>query len=138
MSNKYNQYYRQQKSNVNPAKNPEDEIKQDLDNASAEDEQQSNGVINPEDTELDNEPQQSPDDAGSTPEPPAEPIDGRVTDCLKLNVRKEPSLEAGILCEVPLNAKLAIIPETSNEEWYNVVTETGVSGFCMAKYVNVN
>lgn len=135
---KYNNYYKQQKSEDHLAKNPEDETKQDLDNASAEDKQQSNGVINPDDTQLDNENQQSPDDAGSTPEPPAEPIDGCVTDCLKLNVRKEPSLEAGILCEVPLNAKLAIIPETSNEEWYNVVTETGVSGFCMAKYVKIN
>lgn len=132
---KYNQYYKQQKSNVNPAKNPEDEIKQDLDNSSADDEQQSNDVINPEDTQQipdDNEPQQNP-----TPEPPAEPIDGYVTDCIKLNIRKEPSLEADILCEVPVNANLLIAPDTSSEEWYSVVTENGVNGFCMAKYVNI-
>lgn len=138
MSN-YNQYYKRQNSNVNPAKNPEDEIKQDLDNAAADDEQQSNGVINSEDAQLDNnENQQNPDDnAGSTPEPPSEPIDGYVTDCIKLNIRKEPSLEAGILCEVPVNAKLAIDVDHSTEEWFSVVTESGVNGFCMAKYVNI-
>ena len=129
---KYNQYYKQQKSNVNPAKNPEDEIKQDLDNSSADDEQQSNDIINPDDTQLDNnENQQNPDDN-------AGPIDGYVTDCLKLNIRKEPSLEAGILCEVPVNTKLLIAPDTSTEEWLSVVTESGVNGFCMAKYVNIN
>lgn len=141
MGNKYNQYYKQQKSNVNPAKNPEDEIKQDLDKSSADDEQQSNDIINPEDTQQsqpdNNENQQNPDDAGSTPEPPAEPIEGYVTDCLKLNIRKEPSLQADILCEVPVAAKLLIAPDTSTEEWFNVVTESGVDGFCMKKYVNI-
>ena len=145
MRNRYNQYYRQQKSNANPVNNPEDEIKQDSnepqqnpENTVVDNEQQSNGVINSEDTQLDNENQQNPDDnAGSNPEPPAKPIEGYVTDCLKLNIRKEPSLNADILCEVPVNAKLAIAPDTSSEEWLSVVTDTGVNGFCMAKYVNI-
>ena len=137
MGKNYNQYYRQQKSNANPVNNPEDEIKQDSnepqqnpENTVVDNEQQSNGDVNSEDTQLDNDNQQNP-------EPPAEPIEGYVTDCLKLNIRKEPSLNADILCEVPVNAKLAIAPDTSSEEWLSVVTETGVNGFCMAKYVNI-
>ena len=131
MSNKpnYNNYYKQNKAK-------QDESQQSADNA------QENQPI-PDD----NEPQQNPDNTqenqqnlnneDSTPEPPAEPIDGYVTDCIKLNIRKEPSLEADILCEVPVNANLLIAPDTSSEGWYSVVTENGVNGFCMAKYVNI-
>lgn len=131
MDNKYNQYYKHQKSEDHLAKNPEDENKQGVDDTSANLEdaaQQSNDVLNVDDT------QQIPED---NIEPPAEPIEGYVTDCIKLNIRKEPSLQADILCEVPVASKLAIDVEHSNDEWFSVVTESGVNGFCMAKYVNV-
>lgn len=122
---KYNQYYKHQNSNVNTedhlAKKPEDEPKQDLD-ASADGIQQSQ----PDNNDNQQNPENTPD-----------PIMGFVDNCLKLNIRKEPNLKADILCEVPVSTELLIDPSRSNEEWFSVITDSGISGFCMAKYVKI-
>ena len=66
-----------------------------------------------------------------------ETVVGFVTGCLKLNIRKEPSLDAEVLCEVVATTPLAIDLDNSTDEWLSVGTETGVEGFCMKKYVNI-
>lgn len=76
----------------------------------------------------------------TTPEvTPKEPevIFGVVTDCTKLNVRKTPDATAPIICTIPRNAEVEVLFEESTDEFYKVLTATGVEGFCMAKYIAI-
>lgn len=65
------------------------------------------------------------------------PVCGVVCDCPKLNVRKAPSTDAGIVCTIARDTNVVIDRSKSNDEWYFVCTETGVEGFCMTKYISV-
>lgn len=62
---------------------------------------------------------------------------GLVTNCLKLNVRKKPNKESQVLVVVDAGTEVIIDLNRSTRNWYNVRTESGVSGFCMSEYVNV-
>ena len=66
------------------------------------------------------------------------PIEGIVTNCTSLNIRKEPSVDSDILCFVRVGTTLMIDESTSTEDWYNVYTAAGMSGFCMKNYVRVS
>lgn len=66
-----------------------------------------------------------------------EPRHGIVTDCLRLNIRKEPNQNAKILCEVTAMSDLVIDEEESTKDFYKVSTSDGVKGFCMKRYVTV-
>lgn len=68
---------------------------------------------------------------------PVEPTIGVVTNCLCLNVRREPNIDAEVLCVVVLDTRLIIDTNNSTDEWYSVCTETGVEGFCMKEYVAI-
>lgn len=63
---------------------------------------------------------------------------GIVTDCPRLNVRKEPKLPSDIVCIVNNGAKVSIDLDESTDEFYKVCTETGFEGFCMKKFVSAN
>lgn len=65
------------------------------------------------------------------------PITGIVSGCKKLNIRKKPSKAAEVKTEANANTKLEIDMEKSTDEWYKVRTESGVSGFCMKKFVTI-
>lgn len=65
------------------------------------------------------------------------PVIGVVTDCVRLNIRKEPSIDAPVVCEVPALSKLMVDFDKSSEEWVVVCTEDGIEGFCMKKYVAI-
>lgn len=52
---------------------------------------------------------------------------GIVTDCLYLNVRKLPDINADVAVVIDLDA--------STEDFYKVRTSDGVEGFCMRKYI---
>lgn len=67
-----------------------------------------------------------------------ETVTGVVTDCVKLNIRKKPNINAEVLCEVVALSELVINLDKSNDNWLSVCTESGVNGFCMKKYVIVN
>lgn len=65
------------------------------------------------------------------------PVVGIVTDCVKLNIRKEPDKEADILCEIPALTKLTVLEDGSIDEWLHICTEDGLKGFCMKRYIAV-
>ena len=69
---------------------------------------------------------------------PTAPIEGIVTNCTSLNIRKEPSVDSDILCFVRVGTALMIDESMSTEDWYNVYTAAGMSGFCMKNYVRVS
>lgn len=62
---------------------------------------------------------------------------GIVTNCLKLNIRKEPKADAVILTEVAVLSELMIDPVRSTDEWLSVCTPPGVEGFCMKRFIAV-
>lgn len=57
-----------------------------------------------------------------------------VVNCAKLNIRKGPSKNSNSLCIVESGSELEI--EHFNDEWFKVVTQEGVSGYCMRKFVD--
>ena len=73
-----------------------------------------------------------------TPEPPAEPVLGVVTECAKLNVRKEPKPTADIVTTLLLGSEVMINEEESTDDFYRIYTAAGVEGFCVKKFINTN
>ena len=68
-----------------------------------------------------------------TPDEVPKPIYG-VVNCSKLNIRRGPSIDTTSLCIVEGGSKLDI--EQYNEEWFKVLTEDGISGYCMRKFID--
>ena len=68
-----------------------------------------------------------------TPDEVPKPVYG-VVNCSKLNIRRGPSIDTTSLCIVEGGSKLDI--EQFNEEWLKVLTEDGISGYCMRKFIN--
>lgn len=64
-------------------------------------------------------------------------IIGVVTDCLKLNIRKEPNKDSDVVVIVTCFDELKIDPDASTDDWYAVCTVTGIEGFCMKKFVAI-
>ena len=73
----------------------------------------------------------------NTPSDPVEPIEAFVSGCLRLNVRKEPSLNGEVICELPVGTTLMIDSDKSTEDWFNVCLEIGGEGYCMKKFVTI-
>ena len=68
-----------------------------------------------------------------TPDEIPKPVYG-VVNCSKLNIRRGPSIDTASLCIVEGGSKLDI--EQYNEEWLKVLTEDGISGYCMRKFID--
>ena len=68
-----------------------------------------------------------------TPDEVPKPVYG-VVNCSKLNIRRGPSIDTTSLCIVEGGSKLDI--ERFNEEWLKVLTEDGISGYCMRKFID--
>ena len=68
-----------------------------------------------------------------TPDEVPKPVYG-VVNCSKLNIRRGPSIDTTSLCIVEGGSKLDI--EQFNEEWFKVLTEDGISGYCMRKFID--
>lgn len=68
---------------------------------------------------------------------PSEPKQGVVTDCLKLNVRKEPDSTAEVVCTIDASTTVVISEEESTEEFYKVYTAAGLEGYCMKKFITI-
>ena len=67
-----------------------------------------------------------------------EPKIGSVVDCKMLNVRKEPSIESEVLCEISWSTELMIYEEESTDEFYKICTASGIEGYCMKKFISIN
>lgn len=62
---------------------------------------------------------------------------GVVTDCLRLNIREEPTKDSAVAAIVTCLDELKIDPDNSTDDWYAVCTASGVEGFCMKKFVAI-
>ena len=74
------------------------------------------------------------------PEPVVEPENrkfGKVSNCKKLNVRKLPSRDAGIVSELVEGSEVMIDEKESTALFYKIYTEHGIEGFCMKQFIKV-
>lgn len=62
---------------------------------------------------------------------------GEVVDCKRLRVRKTPSRQAEVLCEIEVGSTVKIDSNASTADFYKVCTEAGVEGYCMNSFVSV-
>lgn len=64
-------------------------------------------------------------------------IAGIVTNCVRLNVRKEPYFDADILCTIDVSTNLIIDEEESTDEFYKICTSAGIEGYCVKTYITI-
>lgn len=62
---------------------------------------------------------------------------GMVVECTQLRVRKEPNDKADVLCLLDVSTYVEIDLEASTTDFYKVITESGVEGYCMKKFIVV-
>lgn len=62
---------------------------------------------------------------------------GKIVKCDRLRVRKEPNANAPVIKELAKGTEVMIDIEKSTEEFYSVATESGIEGFCMKKFVEL-
>lgn len=62
-------------------------------------------------------------------------VKGKVTDCVKLNVRRGAVLTSDIREVIEEGSTVEINEKRSTEEWYRVRTKSGTEGFCMKEYI---
>lgn len=67
----------------------------------------------------------------------AKTVTGTVVNCAKLNVREQMFVKAPVLCVINSSAEVKVFAEENHPEWVHVVTEDGVEGFCMKKYIAI-
>lgn len=62
---------------------------------------------------------------------------GNVSGCEKLRLRELPNTDAKVITELFKDSKLIINKAESTKDFYKVTTATGLTGFCMKKFVTV-
>ena len=64
-------------------------------------------------------------------------VEGAVTDCIALNIRKSPSMDADVVHVADAGCRVMIDLEHSTDDWYRVVKifDEEVYGFCMKKFI---
>lgn len=79
------------------------------------------------------------DEAIETTEQPDEKAfcAGIVANCKMLNVRKDPSAKADIISIIRNGAVVEINNDASTEDFYKVVTDDKITGFCMKKFIEI-
>ena len=77
----------------------------------------------------------APADKTTDSETQAAEIVGVVTDCMKLNVRKEPKSDADVVTIIPALSKVTVDMGGSTDTFYKVHTVDGAHGFCMRKFI---
>lgn len=69
-------------------------------------------------------------------EPPKkEKVLGTVVNCPRLRVREHPSINAVVAAEIDEGSEVVINEDKSTEEFYSVITATGLEGYCMKDYI---
>lgn len=62
-------------------------------------------------------------------------VNGVVTDCLRLNVRREPNLDSEVLAVIDLLSEVVVDVSASTNEFYKITTVAGIEGFCLKKHI---
>ena len=78
------------------------------------------------------EPEETPD-ANSASKP--EPVTGVVDNCIRLNVREKPSVDAEILTALEAGSEVLLLEDETENGFYKVCTASGLEGYCMCEYI---
>lgn len=62
---------------------------------------------------------------------------GVVTNCVKLNVRKEPDPEAEVVAKISVDTKLEVYESESTDDFYKIWVPYGVEGYCMKQFISI-
>ena len=63
---------------------------------------------------------------------------GAVSECAKLRLRREPIVaDNNVIEELKFADVVYVDLAESTDDFYKVITETGVEGYCMKPYINV-
>lgn len=65
-------------------------------------------------------------------------ITGVVNNCTRLNLRKQPSTTSKVINILDSGDKVEIDDANSTEDFYKVLTESGIEGYCMKEYITVS
>lgn len=65
-----------------------------------------------------------------------EPVNAKVVDCDRLNIREKSNLDADILGRIKVGE--IVIVDKIVGDWAHVCTSAGIEGFVMRKYIKVN
>lgn len=68
---------------------------------------------------------------------PEETAFANVANCEKLNVRKSPRLDATVVQVIDKGDSIRIFKGQETANFYKVITNNGVVGFCMKKYIKL-
>ena len=68
------------------------------------------------------------------PEPP-KPLTGKVTGCMRLNVRESASINANVLAVINEGSEVVINRIKSTVDFYAVCTAAGIEGYCIKKFI---
>lgn len=63
---------------------------------------------------------------------------GRVVDCVRLNVRKNPQPNAQVVHTIPKGEVVKVYESESTSNFYKVTTRSKVDGFCMKQYIKLD
>lgn len=69
-------------------------------------------------------------------EEPEEYLMGNVT-AKELYIREAPNKNADSLCTIKKGTEVMIDEVASTEDFYSVVTESGIEGFCMKQFIKI-
>ena len=64
-------------------------------------------------------------------------VEGIVSNCTKLNIRKVPKPGSDVVCVVDAGTLLQVDQKRSNKDFYKVTTEAGAEGFAMCQFVTI-
>ena len=78
------------------------------------------------------EPEETPA-ANSVAKP--EPITGFVDNCIRLNVREKPSIDAEVLTALEAGSEVRLMKDEMENGFYKVCTASGLEGYCMREYI---
>lgn len=62
---------------------------------------------------------------------------GVVVDCLRLDIRKTPSSDGEVVDVIGCLTDVVVDLGFSTDEFYRIITPTGVEGFCIKKYIAI-
>ena len=64
-------------------------------------------------------------------------VSGIVVDCLRLNIRSEPSSSSEVVCTLSSGTKVSVDTTKITDEWYYVQTADGNKGYCLKTNIRV-
>lgn len=62
---------------------------------------------------------------------------GVVANCGILNVREKPAITTDVIGTIKRDTEVKIIESESTDEFYKVITSSGMEGFCMKEYITI-